>query len=177
MKNQSYTISYNPASPDNTSPLIRNVTEGDLDQRDSALKNSAEKMLHEVPGQGMMVFDQENHKIQEVPLVSAQAVREYLEHLWKQYKKATKALRGEILSEICRNLGIHRKSATRLMTRKYVPRSLQGFKGGRPKRYSEKAKMHLERLWKAMGYMWPLRMKERFLNGFVMMTIVTVMMP
>ena len=64
-------------------------------------------MLHEVPGQGMMVFDQENHKIQEVSLVSAQAMREYLEHLWKQYKKANRALRGEILSEICRNLGIH----------------------------------------------------------------------
>jgi hypothetical protein len=82
-----------------------------------------------------------------------------LELLWKQYQKASKRARGIILSELERNLGVHRKSATRLMGRKYPPRSLQGFKGGRRRRYSERARHHLERLWRAMGYMWPLRMK------------------
>lgn len=91
--------------------------------------------------------------------MSAQAVREYLEMLWKRYQKASKAARSTILDELERNLGLHRKSATRLMGRKYAPRSLQGFKGGRRKHYSPLAKEHLERLWRAMGYMWPLRMK------------------
>lgn len=91
--------------------------------------------------------------------MSVQAIREYLELLWNQYQNANRATRGRILDELERNLNVHRKSATRLMGRKYAPRSLQGFRGGRKKQYSAKAALHLERLWKAMGYMWPKRMK------------------
>ena len=78
--------------------------------------------------------------------MSAQAIREYLELIWTQYQNASKSVRGRILDELTRNLKLHRKSATRLMCRRYPPRSLQGFKGGRKRRYSERAKVHLERL-------------------------------
>lgn len=104
-------------------------------------------------------FAKNNHDFQEMSPVSTQAIREYLEMLWKQYQKSSKAVRGAILDELVRNLALHRKSATRLMGRKYPPRSLQGFKGGRRQNYSARAKHHLERLWPAMGYMWPQRMK------------------
>jgi hypothetical protein len=104
-------------------------------------------------------FAKNHNDCQEINPVSAQAIREYLELLWKQYQKSSKRARSIILSELERNLGLHRKSATRLMGRNYPPRSLQGFKGGRRRRYSERARHHLERLWRAMGYMWPLRMK------------------
>ena len=116
-------------------------------------------MLSGVPGCGIVIFDQENGQLPEETLVTTQATREYLEHLWKQYQKAGRKLRSQILDEVSRNLEIHRKSATRLMRRKYPPRSMQGFKGGRHKQYSERAKKHLGRLWRAMGYMWPQRMK------------------
>ena len=91
--------------------------------------------------------------------MSTQATREYLEHLWKQYKTSDRKLKSRILDELVRNLGVHRKAATRLMNRRYAPRSLQGFRGGRRRKYSEKAKRHLERLWRAMGFMWPKRLK------------------
>ena len=96
--------------------------------------------------------------------MSSQAAKEYLELLWKQYQSADRRLKSAILDEVCRNLSIHRKSATRLMTRKYQPRSLQGHRGGRKKHYSEECKRHLEKLWRAMGYMWPKRMKVAMLE-------------
>lgn len=115
--------------------------------------------LNEVPGYGQAVVYNDKQLVPEVTLVSTQATREYLELLWKQYQKGDRKVRSAILDELSRNLGVHRKSATRLMGRKYPPRSLQGFKGGRKRRYSEVAKRHLERLWRAMGFMWPERMK------------------
>lgn len=91
--------------------------------------------------------------------MTTQATREYLAHLWKQYKTADRRLKSQILDELVRNLGTHLKAATRLMNRRYPPGSLQGFKGGRKPRYSPKAKSHLERIWRPMGLMWPKRLK------------------
>lgn len=91
--------------------------------------------------------------------MSTQATREYLELMWNQYKTGDRHLKSRILDEVVRNLGVHRKSATRLMRRSYAPRSLQGYRGGRKRKYSEAAKRHLERLWRAMGFMWPKRLK------------------
>lgn len=140
-----------------TSPLIRSVTE-DLVSVE-ILKTIQKIGLNEVPELGNHIFAKKYIDLPEENLVSTQATREYLEMLWTQYQKASKTLRGAILDELERNLGLHRKSATRLMGRKYPPRSLQGFKGGRRKKYSEMAKKHLERLWRSMGFMWPGRMK------------------
>ncbi len=91
--------------------------------------------------------------------MTTQAVREYLAHLWNQYHKGTRAIKSEILNEISRNLKVHRKSAIRLMNSRYAPKSLQGYRGGRLRQYSEEAKTHLAHLWHKMGYMCPIRMK------------------
>jgi hypothetical protein len=107
----------------------------------------------------MFVFDQENKLFREVALVSTQAKREYLKVLWERYRKVGRKERGIILDEITRNLGMHRKSAIRLMSRPYSPRMFQGFKGGRRRQYSNESKQHLSRLWRLMGYMGPVRMK------------------
>ena len=112
-----------------------------------------------MPGKDEDDVCENNSLHQEETSVSSQAAKEYLELLWKQYQTADRRLKSAILDEVCRNLGVHRKSATRLMTRKYLPRSLQGHRGGRRKHYSESSRKHLEKLWRAMGYMWPKRMK------------------
>jgi hypothetical protein len=91
---------------------------------------------------------------------------EYLAHVWAQYKKASKKLKSQILDEVSRNLGIHRKSAVRLLRRPYEPRSLQGFRGGRKSAYSKEAKAHLEWLWRQMCYMSPVRMKAALPDCF-----------
>ena len=122
---------------------MRSVTKRKLDQKDCELNDEQRILLLKKPGQGITVLDQKNQKTPEVLLVSTQAMREYLEHLWKHYKKADKLLRGEILNELCRNFGVHRISATPLMTCKHVPRILHGFKGGRRKKYSDRAVEHL----------------------------------
>jgi hypothetical protein len=139
------------------SQLIQTVTEGDATGRIDLAEVKA--TLKRVPGYGNADVCKDNQSLPEVSLVSTQAIREYLEMLWKQYQSADRKLRSHILNEVVRNLEIHRKSATRLMGRKYAPRSLQGFRGGRRRKYSDRAKRHLERLWRAMGYMWPGRMK------------------
>jgi hypothetical protein len=115
--------------------------------------------LQGTPGKEMLVFDQEKQFFPEVALVSTQAQREYLKVLWLRYRKVGRRDRTLILDEICRNLGLHRKSAVRLMGRAYSPRIFQGLKGGRRRKYSAKAKEHLTRLWRLMGYMGPVRMK------------------
>ena len=91
--------------------------------------------------------------------MSLSALREYLHRLWEQYKSASQGTKSQILDEIVRNLGFHRKSAIRLMNSPYAPKSLQGFRGGRKRQYSEASKRHLTRLWKLMGYMASRRMK------------------
>jgi len=100
-----------------------------------------------------------NNETLETCPVSTQAVREYLAHVWKIYQGSLRGEKAKILDELARNLGIHRKSATRLMNRPYAPRSLQGSTGGRKAKYSKQAKELVRRLWKIMGYMAPVRMK------------------
>ncbi len=88
------------------------------------------------------------------------ATRDYLKLIWRQYQVASFEEKSLLLNELCRNLNIHRKSAIRLLNKNYPPRSLQGFRGGRTRKYSYKAKSHLKELWKKMGYMCGVRMKE-----------------
>lgn len=91
--------------------------------------------------------------------MTTQAVREYLAHIWRKYQGSSKSQKSVLLDELCRNLGIHRKAAIRLLRSPYQPRSRQGFAGGRKRSYSKAAKDLLEVLWKAMGYPAPVRMK------------------
>lgn len=56
--------------------------------------------LRKVPECGIVDF---NHKIQSIPedtLVTTQAKREYLAHVWAQYKKASRNLKSQILDEV-----------------------------------------------------------------------------
>lgn len=115
--------------------------------------------LEKVPECGILDFSYKIENIPEDTLVTTQAKREYLAHVWKQYQTASRELKTKILDEVSRNLGIHRKSAVRLLRRRYEPRSLQGFRGGRKSPYSEEAKKHLEWLWQKMCFMNPVRMK------------------
>ena len=92
-------------------------------------------------------------------LVSSQAIREYLLLLWEKYQGSSRHEKGRILDELERNLGMHRKAAIRMLRGVTAPRSKQGFKGGRRRRYSEPAKTHLAKLWRLMGYMCSVRMK------------------
>ena len=116
-------------------------------------------MLQDKDRNGNNVPREDSSLSQEVTAVGAQSTKEYLFLLWKQYKTADKKLKSDILSELVRNLGIHRKSAVRLMRCNYPPKSLQGNKGGSRKRYSKESKEHLEILWKSMGYIAADRMK------------------
>jgi hypothetical protein len=121
--------------------------------------DNCEKKLRKVPECGIFDFSYKTQIIPEDTLVTTQAKREYLAHVWAQYKNASKELKTRILDEVSRNLGIHRKSAVRLLRRRYEPRSLQGFRGGRKSSYSKEAKEHLAWLWRQMCYMGPVRMK------------------
>ena len=90
--------------------------------------------------------------------VSYQAMKEYLKEIWSQYKKADRVTRSMLLSEVCRNTGLHRKSVIRMFSKKYAPRRFHGYRGGRGKVYSSESKYHLKVLWKEMGYMCAERM-------------------
>ena len=135
-----------------SSYFIRSVTEGEI-----YLEKS--KGLRREPPLKYEVFDEKDKHSSEVRPVSLQALREYLHCLWEQYKSAGRRSRSQILDEIERNLRLHRKSAIRLMNCPYPPKSMQGFRGGRKRKYSEESKYHLTRLWKVMGYMASRRMK------------------
>ena len=92
--------------------------------------------------------------------MSIAAVREYVAHLWAEYQAASRRRRSAILDELQRNLGVHRKSATRLMRKGSAPPGLRRGKGsgGRPC-YSERTKSELKTLWREIGYLGAARLK------------------
>ena len=98
---------------------------------------------------------------QEVRPVSTQAVKEYLFLIWKQYKSASKAEKSLLISEVVRNLRMHRKAVIRLLNSPWAPHTKRGSKSEvvRRERYSLAAKEHLCELWHKLGYMCGVRMK------------------
>lgn len=117
------------------------------------------KELHGAPESSDCVSTEFLQSSQEVKPVSTQAIREYLLRVWTQYNSAEKRLKSQILDEVVRNLGVHRKAAIRLLRKPWPPRSQQGIAGGRGRKYSLEAKEHLALLWSLMGYMCGERMK------------------
>ena len=69
---------------------------------------------------------------------------EYLEILRSQYLVASKKQRSQLIDEICRNTGMHRKSAIRSLRAKIKGRRVGS---GRKKTYSSEATVYLRRLW------------------------------
>lgn len=119
-----------------------------------------EERLKEVRECGKLEFSHKKQLVPEEDLVTIQAIREYLELVWKRYKISQRKERSSIIDEVCRNLAMHRKAAIRMLNKNYPPRSMQGYRGGRKRVYSDKAKEHLTRLWRQMGYLGPKRMKS-----------------
>jgi hypothetical protein len=111
------------------------------------------------PEQGKILDTYQNiQNSLEVSLVSIQAVREYLALLWNQYQEASKIVKSQLLDEIVKNVGMHRGSAKRLMSRTSPPTFRRG-KGASVNSYSDKARRLLKALWKDMGYMGAVRLK------------------
>lgn len=69
--------------------------------------------------------------------------REYIELLRVHYQKSTRYIRSLILSEVTRNLSVHRKHAVRLMNGDYKLRK----RSGRKRIYTDVAIAELKRLW------------------------------
>ena len=103
------------------------------------------------PGWCKKLFDQEQQLTQGVTPVTIQSIREYVHRLWDQYQVAGRRTKSAILDELERNLGIHRKSANRLMTSEQAP-SLGRSKGNRKRHYCESCIALLRQAWREMGY-------------------------
>lgn len=88
------------------------------------------------------------------------AKREYIALIWKSYQLlgSQKKEKGVLLDEVCRNLGVTRKSAIRLLNSPCPP-TLRKSSGARRAFYSEETQMALVRLWHAMGRMGSVRMR------------------
>jgi hypothetical protein len=96
--------------------------------------------------------------------VSIDAVREYVALLWRRYQALKRREdKAQVLDEICRNLGIHRKSALRLMNAAAPPRMGRGPASAPPARgYSEAAKEAVRQLWPKMARIGSKRLKAAF---------------
>jgi hypothetical protein len=102
-----------------------------------------------------------HHKIPNFPEetpVSIQAVHEYLALIWAQYQEASKKVKSQLLDEIEKNVGMHRKASIRLMNSKKEPSFARG-KGKSVNAYSDKSKILLKKLWVDMGRLGSVRMK------------------
>jgi hypothetical protein len=139
--------------------FIRSVTERDVSLKQMDIIECNQEVAEKPEQRDIVCSHTKSNNSLEVNLVNAQALREYLALIWNTYQACSKTQKGTTLDELVRNLNIHRKAAIRLMNKAHAPRSLQGFKGGRQKQYSEESKLHLERLWKHMAYMCPIRLK------------------
>lgn len=64
-----------------------------------------------------------------------------------------------MLDELCRNLKIHRKSATRLMNRSAAPKLQRGKGSGGREVYSPETKAALRVVWREVGYIGAARLK------------------
>lgn len=82
--------------------------------------------------------------------MSSDTKREYIEILRLRYKKASRQERSGIITEVCANTGLHRKSTIRLL-RRGMP--LKKLHRGRRAFYAEETILHLRRIWIASDQM------------------------
>lgn len=100
-----------------------------------------------------------NREHQEVPPVSLETLREFIFILWAKYQSLTsRKEKAAVLDAITTTLGIHRKSALRLMTAGKAPR-MRMTSGSTRCSYSSETKEWFVRLWNAMGRMSSRKMK------------------
>ena len=87
-----------------------------------------------------------------------QARWEYLGQIWRRYREAGRAERGQILDEVCRVTGYHRKYAVRRLNgpppeRQPLRRRLRG------PSYPKAVDQALRLVWEASNYPWSVRLK------------------
>ncbi len=86
------------------------------------------------------------------------ARREYMRHMQIRYERASsRKEKSRIISELCENLGYHRKHAIRLLNGPPVAIS-RPFKSTE-KIYDDKVVSILREIWEAMRYPWSVRLK------------------
>lgn len=85
------------------------------------------------------------------------SVRDYVATLRSRYAVASRALKHQILDELCATAGYTRKGAIRALNRPPVP-ALQDHRG-RPVVYGPAVRIALAALWEAAGYPWSHRLK------------------
>ena len=88
--------------------------------------------------------------------VGTQARREYLEGMRERYVTATRAVKGQLLDEICEVTADHRKAVIRRLGR---PRPRRRRRPGRPVRYGPAVVGALRQIWEAAGYPWSVRLR------------------
>jgi hypothetical protein len=86
---------------------------------------------------------------------------EYLRRIYARYHKASRVIKGEILTELCRICRWHRKHALRALARPldWRPRRRRP---GRAPTYGPHAIAILADLWKASGYLCGQRLKAAY---------------
>lgn len=97
-------------------------------------------------------------QLRETP-VSLETLREFISLLWAKYQSLQRrADKAAILDAITTTLGIHRKSALRLMNATKVPEMKQSC-GSKKRTYSSETRLWFIKLWNKMGRMCSRKMK------------------
>jgi len=89
--------------------------------------------------------------------VGPQATREYLARMRERYERASGAVKGGLLDEVCQVTGYHRKAVIRLLRRPV--RTRPGRRRGRRVEYTPDVVRTLVAVWTAAGYPWSVRLK------------------
>lgn len=85
------------------------------------------------------------------------SVRDYLATLRPRYAVASRALKHQILDELCATSGYTRKGAIRALNR--MPVASRQDRRGRPPVYPPAVRTTLTKVWEAAGYPWSHRLK------------------
>jgi hypothetical protein len=85
--------------------------------------------------------------------VGPEAIREYLKWMRERHERANAAERSELLDEMAKMTGFHRKALIRAMNRRVeASAGRRRRKRGRPRRYGPRVVGALRVIWEAAGY-------------------------
>ena len=90
--------------------------------------------------------------------MSAPAKWEYLKAIYARYRQARREGKSQILDEVCRTTGYHRKYALRLLNGP-PPGGARPRRRQRPVTYNPAVIQALTTIWEAAGYPWSVRLK------------------